>query len=295
MNYLYILVAGIIIGTVNIIPGVSGGTMAVILNLFDRIIEAISGLKQNFKENILFLFFLGAGALIGILAFTWLISWCLSNYSLATNFFFIGLILGSVPMILKRATADCFKPYQIIPCVIAFGVMIFTVFFSPNTTGIAVITDLTLLNFIWLLLAAVLASACMIIPGISGSFVMLLLGTYPSVTAAIRDFNIPVLIPIFIGCVIGLVGGAKLIRFLLERYPQATYFTIFGLVLGSVPTLLKSVFWNENGFAFSFSWELMVGAIVLLLGFLMAFFLGSRIKEKESDPPKSTTRSSDCD
>ncbi len=295
MNYLYILVAGIIIGTVNIIPGVSGGTMAVILNLFDRIIEAISGLKQNFKKNILFLLFLGAGALFGILAFTWLISWCLLNYPLATNFFFIGLILGSVPMILKRATADRFKPYQIIPCVIAFGVMIFTMFFAPNTTGITVITQLTLLNFIWLLLVAVLASACMIIPGISGSFVMLLLGTYPSVTAAIRDFNVPVLIPILIGFVIGLFGGAKLIRLLLDRYPQATYFTIFGLILGSVPILLKSVFWSKNGFTFSFSWELLVGPIVLLLGFLLAFFLGSRVKEKESDSPQSTTQSSDCD
>lgn len=288
MNLIYVFIFGIIIGVANIIPGVSGGTMAVILNIFDRLIEAISDLKKNFKKNILFLLCLGCGAVIGILAFTWFITWSLEHYPIATNFFFIGLILGSIPMILKRSIGDSFRPvYLIPPCLIAFGVMLVMVLFSPDDSAAAVITQLSVGSFIKLLLASILAAACMIIPGISGSFIMLLIGTYTSVTQAIRDINILVMIPVAIGYLIGFVGGAKGIKLLLKRYPQVTYSTILGLVIGSIPVLLKTVFWSESGLVFSFSPELLIALVTLALGTMLAYFLGSKIKEEKQDEPLS--------
>ena len=290
MNLIYVFFAGVVIGIANIIPGVSGGTMAVILNIFDRLIEAIGGLKKNFKKNIFFLLCLGSGAAIGILAFTWLITWCLANFPIATNFFFIGLIFGSIPMVVKRSIADSFQPLGLIPCVLAFGVMIAMVVFSPDDSAHAVITQLDTGSFFKLMLASVVAAACMIIPGISGSFVMLLLGTYTSVTTAIHDFNILVMIPIAIGCLIGVVGGAKLIKLLLKRFPQATYFTILGLVVGSIPVLLKSVFWKEHGFHFTFSAELVIAVVTLATGAVLAYFLGSKVKEEKEEQPAETDK-----
>ncbi|MDD6237631.1 MAG: DUF368 domain-containing protein [Clostridiales bacterium] len=280
MNYLYVFFAGVVIGIANIIPGVSGGTMAVVMNIFDRLIEAISNIRKEWKKNILFLVMIGLGAGVGILLFANLISYCRDHFPVATNFFFVGLIVGSIPMVYKRATADSFKAFHLIPFAAALGIMIFTVVFVPGNTS-AVMTELNVMNFILLFLASVLAAACMIIPGISGSFVMLLLGTYTTITTAISDFNLVILIPIVLGCAVGILGGAKVIKFLLQRYPQATYFTILGLVVGSIPVLLKNVFWIKGVFTFRFDPEFAVAVLTLIIGALLAYFLGSRVKEPE--------------
>ena len=287
MNYLYVFLAGVVIGIANIIPGVRGGTMAVVMNIFDRLIEAISNIRKEFKKNILFLVVMGLGAGVGILLFANLISYCRDHFPTATNFFFVGLIFGSIPMVYKRATADSFKVSHLIPFAAALGIMIFTVVFVPGSDTAAVMTELNVLNFILLFLASTLAAACMIIPGISGSFVMLLLGTYTTITTAISEFNFVILIPIGLGCAVGILGGAKVIKFLLQRYPQATYFTILGLVVGSIPVLLKNVFWEKGVFTFQFTTEFAVAIVTLLIGALLAYFLGSRVKE-QAKPEKDT-------
>ena len=115
MNYLYVFLAGVVIGIANIIPGVSGGTMAVVMNIFDRLIEAISNIRKEFKKNILFLVMIGLGAGAGILLFANIISYCRDHFPVATNFFFVGLIVGSIPMVYKRATVDSFKVSHLIP------------------------------------------------------------------------------------------------------------------------------------------------------------------------------------
>lgn len=283
MNLLTVFLSGVVIGIANIIPGVSGGTMAVVLNIFDRLVGAISDIRKNFKKNALFLLLIILGMGAGILLFASLITYCLNHFPTATNFFFVGLIAGSIPMVYKRATADRFKAAHLIPFVLAFGVMIFTVVVTPDDSAAQIMTKLDVVNFIKLLLVSILASACMIIPGISGSFVMLLLGTYTTVTTAIHSFNILILIPVAVGCVIGFVGGAKLIRHLLEKYPQATYFTILGLVIGSIPILLKPTFWSKDGFVFPITLEMLFALVTLAAGFFAAYFLGSRIKEEQKE------------
>ena len=281
MNYLYVFLAGVVIGIANIIPGVSGGTMAVVMNIFDRLIEAISNIRKEFKKNILFLVMIGLGAGAGILLFANIISYCRDHFPVATNFFFVGLIVGSIPMVNKRATVDSIKVSHLIPFAAALGIMIFTIVFVPDSNAASVMTELNAMHFVLLFSASTLAAACMIIPGISGSFVMLLLGAYTTVINAINDFNFFILIPIVLGCAVGILGGAKVIKFLLQRYPQATYFSILGLVIGSIPVLLKNVFWIKGVFTFSFNLEFVVAILTLIIGVLLAYFLGSRIKEQE--------------
>ena len=124
MIYLKYLISGAIIGVANIIPGVSGGTMAVVLNLYDKLIGAFSNIRKNWKESLKLLIPIVIGAGIGIVAFSWLIKFLLEKFPLATNYFFIGLIIGSIPMIFHRSVSPRFKAINLIPFLIALGLII---------------------------------------------------------------------------------------------------------------------------------------------------------------------------
>ena len=104
MNYIINALKGIVIGVSNVIPGVSGGTMAVVMGIYDKIIYSVNNFFKDIKKNILFLGSLGIGAVVGILLFTNLIDYLLKSYNEQTNFFFIGLILGTAPLLFKKAT-----------------------------------------------------------------------------------------------------------------------------------------------------------------------------------------------
>lgn len=240
MGFIKNILVGGVIGIANIIPGVSGGTMAVILNIYDKLIDAISHFFENIKKNLLFLIPVVLGAGIGILAFSKLLEFLLTQYPMATNYLFIGLILGSIPMIYKSATKEKFKPTSIIPFIIACLIMIATVFFSEGNKAMMNV------SFSWplaaqLFICTIIASAAMVLPGISGSMVMVILGCYNIVLTAISHLNIPVLIPVACGAAVGIILAAKGIDYCLSKFPQATYFAILGLILGSlVPMVIRA-------------------------------------------------------
>ncbi len=235
------VIFGAIIGIANIIPGLSGGTMAVILNMYDKLVGAVSRFKDDVKGNIKFLAAIGIGALGAIVLFSNLIDYLLETQYMLTNFFFIGIIVGSLPLIFKHATKEKFNPLSLIPCIITFGIMIAMIFIRPDEAAQQAQTALTLPLAIQLFFFSAFAAICMIIPGISGSFIMLLLGVYTTIIQAISDFNLIMLIPVGLGILTGLLLGAKIIDFLLRRFPQATYFAILGLVVGSVPVMYNQI------------------------------------------------------
>lgn len=235
------MIFGAIIGLANIIPGVSGGTMAVVLNIYDKLINSISNIKKHTKESILFLIPIVVGAVLAILLLSKGLTYLLDHHYMVTNFFFIGVIFGSIPMIFKRATADGFKILHVIPFLVTLLMMLAMVFLSPDEAAQTVTRDLSVFSFIRVMVCSAVAAVCMIIPGISGSFVMLLLGVYTTVITAISEFNILMLVPIGIGVLLGLIFGAKLIDFVLKKFPQATYFAILGFVIGSIPVMFGKI------------------------------------------------------
>ncbi|MEG0895336.1 MAG: DUF368 domain-containing protein [Oscillospiraceae bacterium] len=262
MTFIKNLFIGIIIGISNIIPGVSGGTMMVVFNVFDKLVHAVSKFTSDVKNNFLLLFSIVSGAGLGILLFSKGLSYLLSNFYMVTNFFFIGIILGSFPMVYKKSVADKFKPLHLIPCAITLAIMLFTVYFVPNINS-TVKETLSVFTFFHLLIISALAAFCMIIPGISGSFVMVLFGTYETVIAAISKFNILILIPVAIGCLIGLFLGSKIIDKLLRKYPQATYFSILGFMIGSIPAIIQNVALKD---AFIGGTAIIYSALFCILG-----------------------------
>lgn len=271
IQYIKNIFCGMIVGLANIIPGVSGGTMAVILNIYDKLIESIGNLTKKLKENVIFLSAIGIGAVISILLFSKGINFLLEHYYMITNFFFIGVIIGSAPMIYRRATEDSFKWTHIIPCVLAFVIMLITEF-MPNTGTEVVITTLSVGTCIQLILVGMISAICMIIPGISGSFVMLLFGMYETITTALSSFNVVILIPMAIGCLLGVGFGSKLISFVLKRYPQATYFAILGFVFGSIPVILGKII-EEN--AFQMGLAMILSVLMLIVGLIISYAFSS--------------------
>ena len=170
LQYLKIVLCGIVFGVANVIPGVSGGTMLVVFGMYDRLTESISGIKAIFK-NIVFLIFFGIGAGAGILGFAKLIKFLFDNYEVQTNMYFIGLILGSVPLIYRMGTAESkVKPLCSVPFVISLWIVIaLTVMqnLMGNTEQVAEqVAGFDPLMSVKLLVFAFIAAVAMIIPGL---------------------------------------------------------------------------------------------------------------------------------
>ena len=263
MKYIMDLIKGIFIGIANIIPGVSGGTMAVILKIYDRLIETLS--LKNVKKNLPFIIPLGIGAAVGIVLFSKAIEFLLGNYPMATNFTFMGLILGSIPMIFQRARGEKMEAKGMVSFLVALVVMVVIALLKPAESN--AVLALTPLNLLILFGASAISTFAMILPGISGSFVMLVLGVYTTVLTSISGvFTWPIdgvtwhcvgmLIPVGLGCIVGLIFGSKLVDVLIRKQPQATYFAILGLVVGS----LLAVFPKDS---LALTLELPIGLVLL--------------------------------
>ena len=269
MDFLSRMLKGLVVGVANIIPGVSGGTMAVVMGIYDKLIGAVSDLRRDFKNSVIYLFPIGVGALLGILLFSYLIEYLLANFTMPTNIFFLGLILGSIPMIAKKALYQGKKlrvgVSNVLPGLITLGAMIVM---AVMGTGDQSATEMTGSYFsaIRLFLSAVAAAACMIMPGISGSMIMVLLGVYTSVLTAISSFNIPVLIPVALGVLLGVFWGAKLIDWCMKRFEQQTYFAILGLIAGSILPILLNAGYTPG-------LHTLLSLIALIAGAAIAFWM----------------------
>ena len=269
MKHFINFIKGMLIGVANIIPGVSGGTIAVATGLYEQLISTIGNFfkkfKETFKENMIFLIPIGLGAVAGVFLFSKLLEYLLSNFEMATKFAFIGLILGSFPLIFKNSISQGFKKKNLIPFFITFAIgLTLTILKKMGITGTEVEAfNIDFITVIKLFIYGAIAASTMIIPGISGSFMLLLLGVYNPLLVAVGDLNILVLIPVALGAGAGVLGVAKIIDILLKKWHGATYFAIIGFVVGTMPAIFP-------GFAFNL--EGLVSIVVLIIGAIISFF-----------------------
>lgn len=297
------LICGCIIGVANIIPGVSGGTMAVMLNIYDKLIDSFTGLRKHFGKSVKFLLPIFIGAAGGIVIFSKLIKYLLAYYPMPTCFFFIGLIIGSLPMVFGRALEKPFRPVSLIPLVIFLAGMTALAFVNTDSQTAAQAAVGFRLDFgSWMLLfgGSAVAAMCMIIPGVSGSMILMIFGIYAAIINAISDLtkhfmdSAMILLPSGLGIIFGIVFGAKVIDICIKKFPQMTYFAIIGLMLGS-PLVIFMKFQSQssaaevNNFVFT-PLNITVSAVVCLVGFAIAIFFGS-----DKLKAKFTNRSSEKD
>ncbi|AKS69800.1 membrane protein [Staphylococcus schleiferi] len=266
---------GFAMGISDLIPGVSGGTIALLLGIYDDFIASVSGVfSKHFKKSILFLLpiIIGMALAIGILSSV--INYLLATHLVPTMFFFFGLILGIIPFLLRISHYK--KTYKIQHWVI-MGVAIIALalmaFFKGDTSHAAPsYIDLSLPMLIKYFIAGVCASSAMLLPGISGSFILLLFGVYSTVTYSISEivrFNfeaLPVILMVGMGIVVGFLIASKVITYLLKHYTYLTYAAILGLVIGSLFSVFPGL--PNQGL----TW--LASIITLLLGFIISFILG---------------------
>ena len=237
---------GIILGVANVIPGVSGGTLAVVFNVYDRLINVISLNVKKIISEWKFLLPLALGMGAGIIGFSKILTFLFENYPMQTNLFFVGIIAGSIPLVYRKIKSSMQeiseknkKPYlsTIICFLVALAIMIVMTVFKDFSGSSVIYTELSGSLFLLLLVSGALGAVAMIIPGISGSFLLLAIGTYATVIGSVSDFNIPLMITTVSGILLGLFFGAFLVRTLMKKVPTQTYGSILGLVIGSIFTV----------------------------------------------------------
>ncbi len=283
-NMLKNLIKGMMIGIANIIPGVSGGTLAVSMGIYDKLIHCITHIISEFKESIKFLLPIFAGAGIALIALTFVIQALFDYYPIPTNLLFIGLIIGGLPPVIDKV-----KDHSVTIGQIVAGILFFTLVVGMALLGSdgskEVSLDVNILTIIKLLFVGIIAAATMIVPGVSGSMVLLILGYYQPITRQITLFctalvafdmqglidSFLILFPFGIGVIIGILGIAKIIEIIFAKYPVHAYYAIIGLIAASPIAIL--VCSDFSSFSIGM---LIAGIIALIVGFGIAVNLGEK-------------------
>ncbi len=278
MKNIILMIKGVVIALANIIPGVSGGTLMITLGVYEQIIDIISHPFKNLKNNWKFILFIGIGVVAGVLGFSKLISYCLDKFPLATPLFFIGLIIGGIPLLFRKGKVkDNIKVSNIIILLITFGIVLLFTFLNSGDSVVTITMNFK--GIVLLFLVGMVAASSMIIPGISGSFMLMLLGYYKPIIDTISNLtkfnnlwdNLKILIPFGIGVVVGIVLVAKLIEYLLKKFEIKTYFGVIGFVLASIIAIIVPLFKVSFNFI-----ELIIGLILMVLGSLVTFKISNK-------------------
>lgn len=270
MNFLINFLKGVAISISQIIPGVSGGTIAIILGIYDKLLHAVNNIIADFKNQYKILLQVGLGAVVGIFLFSNIVKTVLTNFPTPTSYFFIGVILGGAPLMYIKAKENGFEKRNLIYLII--GIVAVLLMTGEHKDSSIAITSLNLLNFIWLFIGGIIVAIALILPGISGSFMLLVLGLYNTVITAVTELNIIILIPIALGGIFGTLATARIIENLLSKYPQQTYMMILGFVLGSV----FGIFPAYEGVG-----STIIGIVLAVIGFLAIYYMSKKDMSKK--------------
>lgn len=284
MNMFKNIIKGMMIGIANIIPGVSGGTLAVSMGIYDKLIHCITHILSEFKESMKFLLPIFAGAGIALVALTFVIEALFQYYPIPTNLLFIGLIVGGLPPAVTKVKSHKLTFGHILAGLLFFALVVGMAMMGDNGSR-QVTLNLGIVPMIKLVLVGIIAAATMIIPGVSGSMVLLILGYYQPIIQQITVFctavitldmagilhGIAILLPFGIGVLIGILGIAKIIEIIFEKYPLYAYCAIIGLIAASPIAIL--VCSNFAGFSIS---VLLISIVTFAAGFGIAIKIGDK-------------------
>ncbi len=257
-NYLITALKGLIVGASMLVPGVSGGSMAMILGIYDKLVRAVSSFFKNILGNVIFLgtFVLGAG--IGMILFASPLGKLTENYNMIMMYFFMGAVAGGIPLIYKSSKVQKVTSKEIF--YIFIGALI-TLLINFIPEGIFDFTGgLTLGSLGMLALGGIVIAIALILPGISVSYMLLVLGMYTETMNAIKNLYFPYLIPLALGVLLGVALTTRILETTMNKYPEKTYLIILGFIIGSVVMVFPGI---PAGL------ELIICPIMFLLGFII--------------------------
>lgn len=278
-------VKGFIMGIANIIPGVSGGTLALTLGIYERFIGAISHFFSNLTENIKFLLPIAIGLGLAILSMSRVIDYSYEHFPIPTTLFFVGLVIGGIPMLYHKVKGKK-EGKQISSWIIllmTFSLVIVMAFADQlfGTTAKVNLSGLDLWGYIILFFVGMIAAATMVIPGVSGSLVLMLLGYYYPILKVVKSLtkfenlgeNIMIAGIFGVGVLVGIVLISKIIEFLLKKFETKTYYGVLGFIFASILAIPISTYNEVENLVFSVP-QILIGIIFMAIGGLIAYKLG---------------------
>lgn len=260
---------GLIIGMGQIVPGVSGGMLAISLGLYDKCIDIICNLFKDFKENVKFLFPIFIGIITSILLISKIIKLSILLYYVPTMLLFIGLIIGALNNTIKEINFKNNKKYLIITI---FIIIILTLLSFVKTNNIDYNIETNFKNFLILIVVGFIYAFATVVPGISSTALMIMIGYYSLIIDLISNLtnipytiaNINIIIPLVIGLLLGIIYISKLMNYLFKYKKELTQFIILGLVSSSIISMII------NTFSYSFNvLDLLIGFILMLIGYFI--------------------------
>lgn len=285
MRLLKEICRGSLLGVANIMPGVSGGALAISMGIYDKIIYAITHLRKDLKNSIRILTPIGIGVVLGFAGLSFVIRWLFEEYPLQTNLLFVGLVMGGIPEILKPIRAEKVRTAGIL----AFFFFFFLVAVLPmlNISGKEAVMDLSFVTAVKMFGIGIISAATMVVPGVSGSMILLLIGYYQplldEITGCIQGFltmnadqmirGVLILAPAVLGLGAGIIVIAKIVEYLLAHHKTTSYWGILGLIIASPVGILAEM----RGMSFD-AVSVLTGVPALLIG----LFAANRLGDKES-------------
>lgn len=289
MKHIIVALKGILFGIANLIPGVSGGTMAVITGVYEALLDSINSLFKFFTKSLRFLVPFGIGIGIAVFLGSKLINLCMEYIPIPTTSLFIGLVAGGLPA-LAGPIRHKMNVKNILIALLAFSVVL-VLLFIPTTERSR--STLEIYDYFILCICGFIASIAMVLPGISGMMMFMLFGYYDTLMSALAGLsdlsmlldNLLVLLPVFIGVILGLFTACRIFSILLKKYPTQCYFAIIGFVIASI----LCVIYKMTVYEFT-TIQVIFGFIMIPIGFFITYFL-SKLNIEEN-PKKGEEKSS---
>lgn len=270
LNKLMIVIKGMVIGGTMMVPGVSGGTMAMILGIYNNLINAVNNFFKEKRKSAIFLVLFCLGGLLGMVILSNPVLFFLENYNIPTIYFFLGAIAGGIPLIITQSKGTLLSVKRFMN--IIFGIVLVMLMTYLPTGAFDSSLEVSLTSFILLMVAGIIAAVALVLPGISVSYLLLIIGLYDETMMAISKLYMPFLIPLGIGLILGIFLTTKSLEKAMSRYPLATYSIILGFILGSLVEVFPGI--PSGG-------ELVASIIAMAAGAVIILILSKKEMENE--------------
>ena len=281
VDYIKLFFKGVFMGIADAIPGISGGTIALLLGIYEELISTISGLNfslitklknngfksfwESLNGNFLITLVLGIG--ISLILFVKISANLLTSHPLYVWSFFLGLILATVYVIYKLI-----ESWNLVNIISTLLMIAFSIILTSDSLNISDDT-----NLFYILICGIIASSAMILPGISGSLILVILGVYKILVEALDNLDVKIISSFIVGGVIGVISFSKILKWLFNNYKSLAYSIMLGLVIGSIEKIWP---WNKSFSAELSNLDLFLSISLVILGFIIVFILEKTKKVK---------------
>ena len=257
MKFLMNCLKGICLGAGAILPGISSGVLCVVFGIYEKLLDSILNFFKDIKNNFKFLFPIILGSFIGILLFSNILNHLFYSFPIQTKSIFVGLILGSIPSLLKNINKrKTFKLHYTVYTLIAFALGILTVFLEKYVT----FSSIEHANNLYLFISGFVMSIGVVVPGVSSTIILMLFGVYYTYLTSVSTMYLPVLFPIGFGLILGCFVFMKFTKYLLDNFYIQTFYTIIGFTLGSIFVLIPNISFDISG---------IISLLYIVLGFII--------------------------